>query len=45
MEKEIKSFIDIDVIDKFPSQYPNRSFFNYVSNQVGIEGFLSVAEF
>lgn len=43
MEKEIKGFVDIDVIDKFPSQYPNKSFFNYVSNQVGVEGFLSVA--
>jgi len=43
MEKEIKSFVDIGVIDKFPSQDPNKSFFNYVSNQVGVEGFLSVA--
>lgn len=43
MEKEIISFIDINLIDKFPSQYPNKSFFNYVSNQVGVEGFLSVA--
>ena len=43
MEREIKSFINIDVIEKFPSQYPNKSFFNYVSNHVGVEGFLSVA--
>lgn len=43
MNKVIKSFIDVDIIDRFPSQYPHKSFFNYVSNNVGIEGFLSVA--
>lgn len=43
MEKEIKSFIDIDVIDNFPSEYPKKSFFNYVSNIVGVESVLAVA--
>lgn len=41
--KELKSSIDIDLIEKFPSQYPNRSYFNYVSNQVGLEGFIAVS--
>ena len=43
MEKELKSNIDIDLMDKFPSQYPNKSYFNYVSNQVSLEGFIAVS--
>jgi hypothetical protein len=43
MEKKIQSYVNTDLIDKFPSQYPNKSFFNYVANKVGLEGFLSVA--
>lgn len=43
MAKEIKNFIDVDIIDKFPSQYPNKSFFNYVSNLVGLESVFAVA--
>lgn len=45
MEKEIKSFVDVNLIDRFPSRYPNKSFLNYVSNQVGLEGVLAVAGF
>ncbi|GGH58861.1 hypothetical protein HNQ91_000510 [Filimonas zeae] len=43
MNKELKSFVDIEVMDKFPSQHPIKSFFNYVQNLVGLEGALSVA--
>lgn len=37
-----KSFVDLEVMDKFPSQHPIKSFFNYVQNLVGLEGFISV---
>src|SRR5271156_5809096 len=40
MKKELK--IDIDLMDKFPSQYPNKSYSNYVANKVGLEGFIAV---
>lgn len=43
MKKEIKSFVDINLMDMFPSGYPNKNFFNYVSNKVGLEGFLAVS--
>ena len=39
----MENIVTIDLMDKFPSQYPCKSFFNYVSNLVGLEGVLSVA--
>jgi hypothetical protein len=38
-----KSIVDIELMEHFQSQYPKKSFFNYVSNLVGLEGFISVA--
>lgn len=39
----MENIVTIDLMDRFPSQYPHKSFFNYVSNLVGLEGVLSVA--
>lgn len=41
MKKE--NFVELDIIKKFPSQYPEISFLGYVSNLVNAEKFIAVA--
>jgi hypothetical protein len=43
MEEIAKSSIALELIDRFQSGYPNKSYFNYVANNVTIEKVIAVA--
>jgi hypothetical protein len=43
MERDTKVILNENLFERFPSKYPIKSFFNYVSNKVGLEGVLAVA--
>lgn len=42
MKKE-KGFLDVNIIKRFPSQFPEISFLGYVSNLVNVEKFIATA--
>jgi hypothetical protein len=41
--KEIKSPVDVDIMDMFPSWYPYKSFINFVANFGSVESFIATA--